>query len=735
MSVEKFAKVGELFHSALQLPAEDRIAFLKDSCAGDESLLREVESLLAAHGSAEGFMQTPAFENLNLSVEDQLTEGQLIGPYKIIRVIGRGGMGAVYLAVRADERFHKSVAIKLIKRGMATDDILKRFHNEQQILGNLDHLNIARLLDAGSTENGLPYFIMEYVEGLPIDQYCNQHSLSITRRLELFQQVCSAVSYAHRNLVVHRDIKPSNIFVTQEGTPKLLDFGVAKILQTDPAERSTMTGMHFMTPEYASPEQAQGQQVTTLSDVYSLGVLLYELLTGHFPYPLKNRSTIEILRTITETQPQLPSTVILKAKDGSVSTDPDFVSKTREGSADRLRKRLRGDLDNIVLMALRKEPQRRYQSVDQLSDDIRRHLNGLPITAHKDTIVYRASRFILRNRVAVTIVVLSLLILAFSAGIMNWRANKQARLFQEFGQEVARIEAFMRYAYLLPMHNIERDKKRVTDRLDYIKKRMEAMGSISYGPGYYSLGRGYLSLHRYQDAHDNLILAWQKHQYQEPAAANALGLAMALLYQEKLFEAEQLYTKEQLKQRKSELEKLYLSPALQYIQKGANVSESPEYVQALLDFLQKKYPQALNKATAAEQQISWHYESKKLQGDVYTAMGNEQREVGNISQSSDLYRKAESAYIEAARKGESDPQIYEALCRLQDSVQVIQVDLQRKSSEADVEKAIKYCKSALKIDSKNIDANLIASRIYKNWAFYQTDHGNDPSIAVENSVN
>ncbi|MCI0618656.1 hypothetical protein L0244_37235, partial [bacterium] len=347
----------------------------------------------------------------------------------------------------------------------------------------------------------------------------------------------------------------------------------------------------------------------------------------------------------------------------------------------------------------------------------------------------RASRFILRNRIAVAIVVLALVTLALSAAIMQWRANKQAKLFQEFGQEVSRIEAFMRYAYLLPLHNIEKDKSRVTARLDYIKKRMEVMGNISYGAGYYSLGRGFLSLHRYQDAYDNLILAWQKYGYQEPAAANALGLSLAMLYQEKIIEAEQLYNKEQLTQRKAEFEKLYLSPAFQYIKKGENVSESPEYVQALLEFLRKKYPQALNKAAAAEQEISWHYESTKLQGDIFTAMGNEQSELGNTTKGFELYEKAKHAYLEAAKKAESDPQIYEALCYLQARIQELQIDQRTKLSEEDIERAAGHCRNVLRLDSKNINANLTASRIYKDWAFYQTDHGDDPSIAAEKSVN
>jgi eukaryotic-like serine/threonine-protein kinase len=417
MRSDRWTKVNQLFYAALEKPPEEWNDFLQQECAQDLQLRKEVESLLAAHQKGEKFIQNPVDPISYLSEpEKTLTIGERIGSYKIVKEIGRGGMGAVYLASRADELFTKLVAIKLIKRGMDTDDVLRHFRTERQILANFDHPNIARLLDGGSTDNGLPYFVMEYVEGKPIDEYCDERSLSITERVELFLQVCAAVSYAHRNLVVHRDLKPSNILITKEGIPKLLDFGIAKILQKESAERSTATGLLLMTPEYASPEQAQGLPVTTLSDVYSLGVILYELLTGHDPYSLNNRSAIEIARTITETQPQAPSTIV----------DSD-VSKTREGTRERLRKRLHGDLDNIVLMALRKEPERRYQSVTEFADDLKRHLNKIPVIARKSSFQYRASKFIGRHKVSVTATLIVALLLIAFAITMYSQSQKMAK--------------------------------------------------------------------------------------------------------------------------------------------------------------------------------------------------------------------------------------------------------------------------------------------------------------------
>src|SRR6184192_3629107 len=380
-------KVQALFEQALELPETERAKFLEQKCIGDDALRREVESLLESHASAGAFIDERSrfFSEEDFQNGDQaVPAGQLIGAYRIVREIGRGGMGTVYLAERADEQYKKQVAIKLIKRGMDTDSVLRHFRNERQILAGFDHPNIARLFDGGTTDDGLPYFVMEYVEGLPINEYCAAHKISLVERLKLFREVCAAVSYAHRHTVIHRDIKMSNILVTSDGTPKLLDFGIAKILQpgAGPEALMTMTGVRPMTPEYASPEQVLGGPVTTASDVYSLGIVLYELLVGRSPYRFTSRSPLDLAREITDTEPPRPST-------GAGGKDQQLEITNQ--------KLLRGDLDNIVLMALRKEPERRYQSVEQFSEDIRRHLEALPVRARKDTFAYRSAKFLKRN--------------------------------------------------------------------------------------------------------------------------------------------------------------------------------------------------------------------------------------------------------------------------------------------------------------------------------------------------
>lgn len=435
-------QLKELFHAAVELAPHDREVFLKGSCRGDDELHHEVSALLSAHESAGDFIQQPALVDIGLVANDGQADsnaavtGQQIGSYQIIRELGRGGMGSVYLAARADESFDKQVALKLIKRGMDSDAIIKRFVMERQILANLDHPNIARLIDGGTTEDGLPYLVLEYVEGTIITRYCDQQQLNTIERVKLFRQVCAAVLFAHQNLIVHRDLKPSNIIVTENGTPKLLDFGIAKLLSPDWSSSidGTATIGRLATPEYASPEQLRGLPLTTSSDVYSLGVVLYELLSGHRPLTFESRSPEEVARMITASEPVKPSVVITRIEAGRqtddaehVSLTPDAISRTRDGNVEKLRRRLVGDLDNILLKALRREPERRYASVQEFSEDLRRHLEGLPVLARPDTLSYRTGKFITRHKAGVAAAVIVLLTLLSATVITSWQARVARR--------------------------------------------------------------------------------------------------------------------------------------------------------------------------------------------------------------------------------------------------------------------------------------------------------------------
>jgi eukaryotic-like serine/threonine-protein kinase len=436
VSSPDWARLEALFHAARELSTADRQRWLERECGGDAALRAGVERLLVAHDRAADFIDAPALELAAslASAEPAVPADRRIGAYRVIRELGRGGMGTVYLAERADDAFTQRVAIKLINRGMDTEQVLIRFRAERQILASLVHPNIARLLDGGTTDDGLPYFAMEYIEGQPIDVYADAHRLPIAERLRLFQQVCGAVSYAHQHLIVHRDIKPINILVTADGTPKLLDFGIAKVLQADDDATATAPGLRMLTPEYASPEQVEGGQATTVSDVYSLGVVLYELLTGRSPYRTRSRSPVDIAEAVRTTEPVRPSAAVVEGEPplaGRRRTGlaDDRAAATGLSSTDRLRRSLRGDLDTIAMTALRKDPARRYQSVEQLSTDLRRHQDGLPVRARPDTFRYRAGKFARRHRGMVVAGALIGLTLIGGTIATAWQA-RQARAAQ-----------------------------------------------------------------------------------------------------------------------------------------------------------------------------------------------------------------------------------------------------------------------------------------------------------------
>jgi len=409
MNPERWQQVKGVLEQALDLAPKQRKGFLDDACRDDQALRQEVDSLLQEENEdADGPLQSPVNVSLkDVALEAESWAGRRIGSYEIIELIGEGGMGSLFRAARADEQYKKQVAIKIVKQGLTTPFALARFRAERQILASLEHPNIARLLDGGTTEDGVPYVVMEFVEGRPIDAFCDDHKLTVDARLQIFLEVCSAVQYAHRRLIVHRDIKPSNILVTKEGEPKLIDFGIAKILDpetSDGADRITM-GLRVLTPAYASPEQVKGESITTASDVYSLGVVLYELLTGHELYRVAVRTPETLARAACEQEPEKPSLAVRRnepaAKEGEKSITPESVSALRASSPEKLSKGLRGDLDKIALMSLRKEPDRRYGSVEQFAEDIRHHLKNLPVSAQGDSLPYRMRKFVTRHKAGI----------------------------------------------------------------------------------------------------------------------------------------------------------------------------------------------------------------------------------------------------------------------------------------------------------------------------------------------
>src|SRR5215468_8801782 len=381
----RWQKIEEIFHKALECPETERESWLDANCDGDAELRAEVASLIASDREAGVYVGSKvqrAMVQFGAAIQPQV-EGRRLGPYRLIRELGPGGMGSVYLAARDDEQYESDVAIKLVHPGLDTDFILRRFKRERQILARLQHPNIARLFDGGTAEDGTPYLVMEYIQGSWITKYAEEKQLNVEERLRLFLPVCAAVEYAHRHFIVHRDLKPGNILIDSTGTPKLLDFGVSKVLNAGEPDASDTQSANMMTPDYASPEQILGNPVTILSDVYSLGAVLYELLGMSRPHQIDHYTPLALERAICLDETLPPS------------------AKVRDNWA--LSRRLKGDLDNVVLRAMQTLPERRYPSVEQMADDIRRHLDHIPVVARPDSLAYRTRKFIRRNRVAVSL--------------------------------------------------------------------------------------------------------------------------------------------------------------------------------------------------------------------------------------------------------------------------------------------------------------------------------------------
>jgi eukaryotic-like serine/threonine-protein kinase len=443
LTPERWQRIRDAFERMLDASASERRARLEALRRSDTALAAEVEALLAADVRAGPLLDARVEAYAGALVADlersgptaESLVGQQLGAYRLLREVGRGGMGTIYLAERADGQFEQRVAVKLLRRGLDTDDLLERFLAERQILASLGHPNIARLLDGGAANDGRPYLVMEYVEGEPIDRYCDRHRLTVDQRLRLFLTVVRAVQHAHRSLVVHRDIKPANILVTAAGEVKLLDFGIAKLLAgegTLAPGPPTRVGVRLLTPDYASPEQLRGEPITTASDVYQLGLLLYELLAGTRPYDLAGRSRAEADRLVCEQEPTPPSTVFLRAApaatgDSHREVGPKSIARARRTTPERLRRRLQGDLDAIILQALRKEPERRDPSVEALAEDLERYFIGLPVRARRGSRAYRADKFVRRHRWSVAAASLLLLLLGGFAVAMSVQADRVAR--------------------------------------------------------------------------------------------------------------------------------------------------------------------------------------------------------------------------------------------------------------------------------------------------------------------
>lgn len=410
MNPKFYDQVTEIYQTAVELPLSEQLEFVKSVCAGDEELFREVESLLENNREAEDFLEFSAFEALSKSFASEDLTGKKIGNYRIVREIGRGGMGAVFLGERADGEFEQKVAIKLVKVGLDSQTVIRRFRRERQILASLEHSGIARLLDGGTIDKGVPFLVMEFVEGVPLNEFCRRQNSIIETRLKIFCEICETVDYAHQRNIIHRDLKPSNILVTNEGKPKLLDFGIAKVFgnQQDSSNK-TETIAFAMTPGYASPEQINGENLTRATDIYSLGVILFELVTGTRPYQFDSHSPLEIARIICETEPEKPSVVVSSRR--SVVSEKQTLTKQESDNYQSIN----ADLDNIILKSLRKKPEERYASAIELAEDLQRYLSGSPVIAKGESGLYKTAKLVRNHSVLFSIVAVLILLISIFA--------------------------------------------------------------------------------------------------------------------------------------------------------------------------------------------------------------------------------------------------------------------------------------------------------------------------------
>lgn len=421
--------VEELVKQARALSPLERVSFIRRMCQADEWLMSQALEALENADKQTRSWETVADDVDLENASDTSLAGQRLGPYRFVSKLGSGGMGDVWLAERADDEYQQRVAIKLVRAGVFSAQIHTRLRMERQILASLQHPNIARLLDGGRASDGTPYLVLEYIDGEPIDVYCDRRRLRLDARIRLLQQVCNTVHYAHQNLVVHRDLKPTNILITRDGVPKLLDFGIAKLLdprQTPGTVAVTHFGYRVMTPMHASPEQIRGEPITTASDIYVLGLLLYELLAGRRPFDFSGRSLVEMEQAIREREPQTPSALLAHTARSAPELIAD-IAVCRSTTPVRLEKDLRGDLDNIVMMAMRKDPARRYGSAEQLAADLERHLQGMPVIATSDTWAYRAGKFVRRHALAVLAAAAAILMLAVFSTITLLQSQHIAR--------------------------------------------------------------------------------------------------------------------------------------------------------------------------------------------------------------------------------------------------------------------------------------------------------------------
>ena len=592
---------------------------------------------------------------------------QQIGPYLLLQKIGEGGMGEVWQAEQ-QEPVHRRVALKLIKPGMDSSEVVARFESERQALALMSHPSIASVFDAGTTDGGRPYFVMELVKGLPLTEYCDRQRLGTKQRLELFLRICDGIQHAHHKGVIHRDVKPSNILVYEEdgvATPKIIDFGVAKATQQPLTERTLFTqlGQWVGTPEYMSPEQAEmsSLDIDTRSDVYSLGAVLYELLVGAQIFDAKVVRELgfdEIRRVIRESDPPLPSTRISSLGDSGT-----HVAVSRGTEPRVLARHLRGDLDWIVMKALEKERSRRYPTPDDLAADVKRHLEHRPVTAGPPSVVYRLGKLVRRHRVgtlAAILIALSMVVGGWGL-LRSWAAQREAQIAQRFGQMVAGMEWQLRVSQMTQAHDLTPEVEAFEQRLLTITEEVEEAGRSARGPGEYAMGRGLLALERFEEALEHLDNA-RDFGLEGPELAYARGVALGVLYDRDYDRARAIRDPERRDEAVAAARQRYRDPALRDLQQAKASSAPLSYVDALVAFYEERLDDTSRHIESAMRDSPWLWEGPSLAGQVHTSQASDHFRNNRPDEAYAAYDAAEQAFSRALEIAPSAAPVHLARC-------------------------------------------------------------------------
>lgn len=659
-------------------------------------------------GGAGGIARTTPGTGADLKAEGcgDATEAtsRRFGKYELGIILGQGGMGRVYMA--NDLVLKRPVALKflLVEQGAS----LQRFFQEARAQARVDHEYVCRIYEAGEIDS-TPYIAMQYVPGRSLA--IAARDMTLEEKLAAMKKVAEGVHAAHVTGLIHRDLKPGNILVhhTEEGEwkPYVMDFGLARELL---AEGVTASGVVMGTFAYMSPEQARGESrnLDRRSDVYGLGATMYEILAGAPPF--SGSSGADVLLELMQKDPMR-----LRMIDPAIPTD----------------------VETITMKCLEKDPGRRYQSARALAEDLDRFLQGEPILARRATVPQRAWKRVRKYPVFSCFIAAAAVTILALAGVAvgaSYRAREAARVMTEFGQEVNRVEAIMRFAYLLPLHDVSPEDAMVRARLKDIEGRMKQIGTIAMGPGDYALGRGYMALREYGEARTRLESAWNEHRYQAPVVAYALGLTLTHLYQNRLAEAQRITVKQEREAKLAALDREYREPAKSFLRSAGTSLESPQYVDALVALLDKDYPRALAMAGRAYKSLPWLYEARELEGDVYVAMANEQRDHGRNSEAAASYDRAEAAYKEALAKGSSDGSVYESLARLHLEAMRMHIYYAGDSPQVAFEKALSACDDALTAQPQSNNAYALRCSTLVRWGEYQMQQGKDPRAVFTAAV-